>query len=206
VLRTIDNESVDLVLTDPPYVTRYRSKDGRIIINDDRADWLVPAYEQMYRVLRPDSFCITFYGWPTVDLFFAAFRSAGFRPVGHLCFVKDYPSNVGYLRAQHEQAYLLAKGRPPKAPWMRRFSDVRDWEYSGNHFHPTQKAVSILEPLVETFSNPGDVVLDPFCGSGSTLLAAEHLGRRFIGIDIEEQYVKVCRARTQLGIRKQADG
>src|SRR5436190_821631 len=61
-------------------------------------------------------------------------------------------------------------------------------KYTGNNLHPTQKPVSVLTPLVESFSNPGDVVLDPFCGSGSTLLAARELNRRFLGIELSKQY------------------
>ena len=76
----------------------------------------------------------------------------------------------GISRSRHEQAYLLAKGHPqkPDAP----LPDVQPWEYSGNIAHPTEKAVSILRPLVESFCPAGGVVLDPFAGSGSTLVAA----------------------------------
>jgi site-specific DNA-methyltransferase (adenine-specific) len=91
VLKTLPPESIDLVLTDPPYVTSYRPRDGRTVTNDDNSDWLEPAFAELYRVLRPDSFCVTFYGWPVADRFMAAFRAAGFRPVSHLSFVKRYP-------------------------------------------------------------------------------------------------------------------
>ena len=57
--------------------------------------------------------------------------------------------------------------------------------YTGNHIHPTEKAVSPLLPLIESFSFEGDVVLDLFCGSGSTLVAARHLRRHFIGMELD---------------------
>ena len=59
-----------------------------------------------------------------------------------------------------------------------------DWHYTGNRLHPTQKPVPSLKPVIDAFTKPGDIVLDPFCGTGSTLLAAEILGRRYIGIDV----------------------
>jgi adenine-specific DNA-methyltransferase len=62
------------------------------------------------------------------------------------------------------------------------------WEYTGNRHHPTEKPLSILRPLIETFTQPGAIVLDPFAGSGSTCVAAQECGRRWIGIELLEQY------------------
>lgn len=73
--------------------------------------------------------------------------------------------------------------------------DVLEWKYTGNCFHPTQKPVSVLTPLVESFLNPGDVVLDPFCGSGSTLPAARELNCRFLGIELSKQYFDLAEQR-----------
>ena len=69
------------------------------------------------------------------------------------------------------------------------------WQYTENRLHATQKPVSGLVPVVSTFSRPGDVVLDPFCGSGSTLVAAQSLGRRYIGIEIDADHAAVAQAR-----------
>jgi site-specific DNA-methyltransferase (adenine-specific) len=73
--------------------------------------------------------------------------------------------------------------------------DIRDWEYSGNRLHPTQKAVGILQPLIRSFSKPGDVVLDPFAGSGSTAVAAALCGRRYVAIELEADYCRLARRR-----------
>jgi DNA modification methylase len=72
---------------------------------------------------------------------------------------------------------------------------VRAWEYTGNKAHPTEKAVSILTPLIEAFSKPGDLVLDPFSGSGSTAVASLLSGRRYIGIELEDRYCLHARNR-----------
>lgn len=61
--------------------------------------------------------------------------------------------------------------------------------------HPTQKPVLLMQALVELTTRPGQVVLDPFCGSGSTLLAARNLGRRYLGCDLSAGYVKCARER-----------
>jgi DNA modification methylase len=60
--------------------------------------------------------------------------------------------------------------------------------YSGNKLHPTQKPIVALKPLIEAFTQKQDLVLDPFCGSGSTLLAAKILNRHYLGIELDPQY------------------
>ena len=195
VLKTLSAESVDFVLTDPPYGVCYRDRSGRTIANDSRPETTLAAFGDLHRVLKPDSFCISFYGWNHADAFLAACKNAGFTPVGHIVWSKRYASSTRYLRACHEQAYVLARGRPQKP--ARPIADVRPWEYTGNRFHPTEKAVSILQPLIETFSAPGALVLDPFAGSGSTCVAAALKGRRTLGIEIEAAYCDHARSRLQ---------
>lgn len=178
--------SVDFILTDPPYLVNYRDRSGRSIQNDVDDDWLRPAMHEAYRVLKQDRVAIMFYGWTKVDAFFAAWRSAGFRPIGHIVFRKTYASKSRFLSYRHEQAYLLAKGRPPLP--AQPIADVIDMPYSGNKLHPTQKAVQVLAPLVRSFTLPGELVLDPFAGSGSTCAAATLCGRQYLGFELDSIY------------------
>jgi len=193
IMATMPGESVDLIVTDPPYLVRYRPRDGRRCLNDDNADWLQPAFREMYRLLKPDAFCVSFYGWPWVDRFMAAWKSVGFRPVSHLTWVKSHCSREGYTRSFHEVGFLLAKGRPPKP--ASPVSDVLPWQYTHNTLHPNQKPVIAITPLIEAFSNPGDIVLDPFAGSGTTGVAARACGRRFILIETAPRYFHIARDR-----------
>jgi DNA modification methylase len=184
IMRQLPPESVDFILTDPPYLVRYRDRDGRTVANDDNARWLKPSFAEMYRLLKPGSLAVSFYGWNKTDLFFDAWKSAGFRIAGHIVFRKRYPSSARFLQYHHESAYLLAKGdaRPPAKP----LPDVLDWQYTGNRLHPTQKPVECLTPIIKALCKPGGLVLDPFCGSGSTLVAARDAGCGFLGIELNE--------------------
>lgn len=193
LMDTIPDNSVDFILTDPPYLVNYRPRSGQRVANDNANEWLQPAADEMYRVLKPDAFCVSFYGWTQADQFIAAWRNAGFRLVGHIVFRKGYASASVYLRGQHEMAYLLAKGRPPKP--KRPIGDVIDYPYTGNRMHPTQKPVEAMRPLIECFTQAGDLVFDPFLGSGSTLVAAAQLGREWLGIELDEAHHRTARER-----------
>lgn len=183
LMQRLPDSSVDFILTDPPYLVRYCDRSGRKVANDDNSRWLQPAFDEMFRVLKPDAFMVCFYGWNEVDKFFAAWRCAGFRVIGHMVFNKSYASSRRFLQHTHEQAYLLAIGDPPVL--AKPIIDVLPWDYTRNTMHPTQKPLRPLEMLVESFSKPGDLVLDPFCGSGSSLVAAKRTGRDFLGIELD---------------------
>ncbi len=193
VMQQFPANSIDFILTDPPYLINYQSRDGRSIAGDVNDGWLIPAFAEAYRVLKNGGFCISFYGWSKADRYLAAWREAGFRPVGHLVLIKSYTSGSAFLQYRHEQAYLLAKGRVdcPLSP----ISDVLFWKYTGNRLHPTQKPIRALIRLIRAFSRPGDIVLDPFCGSGSVPLAAKVSGRRYIGIEVRQDYCEVAQQR-----------
>lgn len=157
VMRSMPATCIDLVVTDPPYLTNYTPRDGRKIAHDVTGDWLAPAFSQLYRLLKPDAFCVSFYGWPHADIFLGTWKKIGFRPISHLVCLKRYSSRRGYTLGHHETLYLLAKGRPPLPTTPSR--DVLDWRYTGNLQHATQKPVETMRKLIEMFSKPNDRVL-----------------------------------------------
>jgi site-specific DNA-methyltransferase (adenine-specific) len=193
ILSTFPANSIDLVVADPPYLGQYRDRRGRTLANDDNPAAILDVYYELYRVLKPDSYCITFYGWIAIADFADAWADAGFRTVGHMVWPKTYASKAGHTAYRHEAAYVLAKGWPRKPE--HPISDVQPWEYTGNKLHITQKAVSVIEPLVTAFSQPGDLVLDPFSGSGTTAVAAALNDRDYIGIELEQDYCEIARSR-----------
>jgi len=79
-MQSMPSESVDLVVTDPPYLVNYRPRDGLRCANDDNAAWLLPVFRELYRVLKRDRFCATFYGWPWIDRLMHVWKQVGFRP------------------------------------------------------------------------------------------------------------------------------
>jgi DNA modification methylase len=193
VLRALRSESVDMVLTDPPYGVDYRGRwcsDWEAIAGDEAPGVMLPAFAEIWRLLKPNSFCLSFYAWPHADEFLSAWKLIGFRPVSHLVCVKN---NIGlgyFSRSQHETAYLLAKGHPARP--VVATGDVFTWDREPVTYHPTQKPLQVISRLLSTFTREDALVLDPFMGSGTTLVAARNLGRRAIGIEIDERYCEIA--------------
>ena len=88
-----------------------------------------------------------------------------------------------------------AKGMPAQ-DWWPDVESLRSW-HAERLGYPTQKPVALLERILQASSNPGDVVLDPFCGCGTTIAAAQKLGRRWVGIDITHLAIALQKYRLQ---------
>ena len=160
VMRQMPADSVDFILTDPPYLVNFRDRMGRTIQNDTNTNWLKPAMPKPieYSSRTADAVLLRL---AEGRYFLEAWREAGFQPVGHLVFRKSYTTKAtDFLKYQHEQAYLLAKGR-------RRDDWRRDFRYDGDAIHRQQAAsdaegCDVSAPHRPAYSLPGDTILDCF--------------------------------------------
>ena len=98
-------------------------------------------------------------------------------------------------RYNYEAMRAIAGGRQMRDVW--RLPAIAPWEKVGGVKHPTQKPLSLLARILLACTRPGDWVLDPFCGSGTTGIAASLFGRRFLGIDLEADFLRLARARRE---------
>lgn len=103
----------------------------------------------------------------------------------------DVEANWGF---SYEAIVYAKKGRRP-IPNRRSSVIAVDRTPSNKHIHPTQKPVELLEILLRMSTSPGDLVVDPFAGSGSTIVACERLGRRGIGIELSPAFAERAQAR-----------
>lgn len=192
VMTRIPDNAIDFILTDPPYLVGFRDRSGRTIAGDKTDEWLQPACNEMYRVLKRRADGELLRLEPRRSLY-GRLEKCGIQRCWSPGLHQNYTSKAAYVGYRHECAYILAKGRPrlPQNP----LPDVLGWKYSGNRHHPTEKPVTSLQPLIESFTHPNAIVLDPFAGSGSTCVAALQSGRRYIGIELLEQYHRAGQQR-----------
>src|ERR1035438_2844374 len=102
LLRCLPDACADMVLTDPPYLVRYKDRAGRSIANDDNTRWMFPAFAEMFRVLKPNSYCVSFYGWSKADRFLSVWRVSG----------QSKPATKGRMKTSHFEgsiAYWAAR-------------------------------------------------------------------------------------------------
>ena len=187
-------EQVDLILTDPPYLINY-APNWRVKDFQGFKDYL-PDLEELaflfHQVLKNNRHAYVFTHYKTYHLFFEAF-SKFFRIKNALVWVKNHWT-AGDLKGQYAPSYELIlymhKGR--RALRGKRERDVLFFKrVPPPRLHPAQKPIDLLKFLIEKSSSPQEVVLDPFAGSGSTLIAAEKAGRRWIGVEKESYFCEI---------------
>jgi site-specific DNA-methyltransferase (adenine-specific) len=173
------------VVTDPPYVFDRGTTYFRTWFSDLPDEAWPEVLTELYRVLRHDRHAYVICDERTKPVFAAAAAGAGFRLAKTLIWNKETPGlGGGAYRSQHEFILFLEKGTRPGN--RRDLGDVLSFSrvMSRGHY-PTEKPVALLKTLISQSSQPGELVLDPFCGSGSTGRAARELGRQALLCDLD---------------------
>lgn len=201
----LEDESVDLIITDPPFGINL-DKDSRVAsdygvfeytdVPSDILDMLGSAYREMYRVLRPNSHCYVFFGIVHYELHKQLLLKAGFAldPVPCIWYkMKGGLPTGGYTYMKsYEPFFLCWKGR---RTLNGMHEDVMSYPRPSakERIHVAQKPVALIQELIEQSSMPGDTVLDCFAGSGSVGVAAYRSRRKYILIEKDPAtYTAMC--------------
>jgi len=199
-MKAIPSCSIDMVLTDPPYGISFQSgarvvnKFGKIK-NDNNLEWLDSFTNEIHRVAKDNTAHYVFCSWHHMDKFKQSLEKK-FKVKNVLVWEKNN-TGMGDLKGdfapKHEMIIFLQKGR--RLINGRRDPNIFKFNKTGNHLHPTQKPVDMIEYLITKFSDEGATIFDPFMGSGTTGVAAKNLNRKFIGIELDENYLKTAKTR-----------
>ena len=201
-LQQLPSESVDLVVTDPPYESlekhRKRGTTTRLVndwfetISNDTYPHLMRL---LYSVLRPDSHCYIFCDAETSFIIHAAGIGAGFKFWKPLVWDKVAMGMGYHYRARYEMILFFEKGSRQLND--KTMSDILRVKrvYHAHRSWPTEKPVELLSMLVQQSANRGERVMDPFMGSGSTLVAAARYGCEVWGCDLEQKAVDITNKR-----------
>lgn len=191
-----DRQKVQFILTDPPYGINYipHFNDFGGIQADDFTDenhvkLIYDYFERCYQVLENDKFLVSFMGWSTIPTFNDALTKAGFTIKSMPIWYKNVWGIGYYTRPQYEPMYLCIKGKPK--PPQAAISDVIKADKVVDLIHSCQKPINLLSILINTFSQPDDVVFDGFGGSFSTCVAARKCGRQYISCELDKKLFKI---------------
>ena len=202
-LKEIPDGSVDLVLTDPPYGINYASawikdKSKRLggIMNDKTP--FLDFIELALKKLKPSGAAHIFTRWDVQQTFIDRITGVGGR-VKNVCIWDKCSHGMGDLRSAYGSRYesiLFVPGREFCFPGKRPQDIIAVAKVPATKLvHPTQKPVELVERLILDTTRAGDVVLDPFMGSGTTAVACLKTGRNYIGFELDEGYHAIAQKR-----------
>jgi len=217
VMKGFPKESVDLVLTDPPY--NISKKGADIIRNNGKfgisqpiklnfGEWDFGGIEwqdfidNFVKLLKSQGVLVLFYEKLKLGLIGNYLQESHRFQVRHIgAWVKSNPApQARKIKWQNGLEFFLVttknKGSGHHFNWeLGQSPDYLVHSVSFKHYHPTQKPEALIEWIMKYWSFGNDLVLDPFLGSGTTALACERLKRRWIGIEISEEYCKIAKER-----------
>jgi len=211
----LPSASVSVVLTDPPYSSGTR-KEGQKGIRKSMtrahgdADWfdcdslttsgfvwlMRECARQWRRILVPGGHAFVFIDWRMLPHMAAAVESADLRHAGVLVWDKTYFGMGSCFRNQHEMILHFTRG-VGRAPKRRDVPNVLAFPPVRGGIHPTEKPVALLRRLLSVVASPGDLVCDPFAGSGATAAAAAAEDMPFVGWEVSPAHHEAATARLE---------
>lgn len=202
----IGSAGADLLLTDPPYGISYESgfrregdPMGKPVANDSDLGVVEQVLRLAYARLAEDRHWYVFASPQNLLPMLEVLQRVGMETRQILCWDKGDFGGPGDLECGYIQGWeAILYGMKGRRPFFgkRPRSPIRvDWTARLDPVHPCVKPRELLSRLIEPSTKDGEVILDPFAGSGSTLLAARNMGRMSVGIELDPEHCETARAR-----------
>lgn len=222
-MKSMPEASVDLVLTDPPYgiadASKLTKSSGKIVSTNEAWgndfqdswanveeywNWFKPFVAEMDRVMKDGATMILFLDRKyTGYITFMIEKEFGMTFKNKVYFKKKNPMpsiRKNNYRSSVEEAIWFSKGKPNTFNFGEQSEMTQVYEGSigkKKTKHPTEKYTWMVEPLIKNHSKPGDVILDPFSGSGATLMNAIKMGRQAIGFEMNTGFYEMAKAQAE---------
>lgn len=208
VMRQMENDSVDLVVTDPPYLMDYSSnkrqknkfEGGGAILNDKNAEGLIIDYfEQCARIMKNNTHIYSFCSWHQIDFFKQEFEKH-FKLKNIIIWHKP-GGGIGDLKGSYmtDNEFVLFGHKGRRELRGKRIGTVQTWNKvtPSTMVHPTEKPVALLQNFIEKSSEEGEIVFDGFIGSGATGVAAINCGRKIVGCELDKRFHVIAEERVK---------
>ncbi len=204
-MKRIADNSVDLVVTDPPYKLISGGCRGSIDIVFNNASYEQKSsgqlfeipnfyswFKEVYRVMKDGSHFYCMINDKNMQEVLNVAQQIGLKELNILVWDKGMHTPLGYYMKNIEFIVLFRKGYAKKINNMGSKALISIKGIRGDKVHVSEKPVTLMEHLILNSSNEGEVVLDPFMGSGTTAVACLNTNRNFIGFELDENYHKIA--------------
>lgn len=196
-MKDIPNKSIDCIITDSPYGFGYQSNMKKNkdlpMFYDRNTSWLNEWLYKANKVLKDDGHLYMFAPVQKIDEFKQKIEN--FFIIKNILVWDKKGFGMGDLQGQYAPSYefiIFAVKEQGRKLNGKRERDLLSFPKTKCELHPTQKPVELLEYLIEKSTNEGDVVLDPFMGSGSTGVACVNTKRHYIGFELDKNYYDIA--------------
>ena len=202
LMKDIEAESIDLVITDPPY--KLTQKYGNYIDSDNlmAVASIINSLKQIDRVLKRGRYAVIFYDNRILPFLFEAIKGTNLRYKRQLFLYRRWGTAHKTFKWMGctDPVIIFQKGdekpfNPEDIGQIKHDCYIKASPEKETFGHPAQKPIEICEDIVLAFSNKGEIILDPYCGSGSILEASKNKQRNFIGMELSEEYCKIANER-----------
>jgi site-specific DNA-methyltransferase (adenine-specific) len=210
----IPSRAIDLIVTDPPFAIEFRAKklnynrtgknviDGYVEIPaEEYASFMYSWLTEAYRILSDTGSLYVFSGWNRLADVLSGLDKAGFHTVNHIIW--KYQFGV-YTRKKFVTSHyhILFAVKNPRSYTFHKIEHYPEdvWvinrEYwKGKRKTPTKLPHELVKKILHYSSSPGDLILDPFIGSGTVAIVSKELGRHFLGFELVEEYFRFASDR-----------
>lgn len=218
LFKELNDESIDLIVTDPPYLIQQHSSSGLHGIFEtkkgDKKDLNCKLFKEnaiplevyakeLFRVLKNGSHCYIMVNDYNLPNFLNTLQDVGFHYSKLLTWDKQNKIACPYYMNQCEYIIFLSKGNARKINDCGTSNLISINNMANkNNGHPTEKPVELMEIFIKNSSNVGDLILDPFVGVGATPIACKNLGRNFIGCELDKKYYDKTMERLNTSIEE----
>ena len=211
-MKIIPDESIDLIVTDPPYKLTARGNSGTMsgywtneitkkgkVFEENNVE-IEDYLGEFYRILKDTSHCYIMCNNLNLPHFFEVISKSKFNFVKLLVWDKCTKICGKYYMGQVEHIFLLRKGgdKPINdcgTSDLLSFPNKKDKAYNGGNIHDSQKPIALFQTIIENSSKEGEIILDPFIGSGTCAIACMRTNRHYIGFELDKKYFALTNDR-----------
>ncbi len=206
-MNKLPNNSVDLVLSDPPYgISRTLNCKGKRIGTTAKLNFEFGEWDKFNKewitlgIMKTRGWFMSFCAKKDIGIYWDALEKNGFKAIDVVVWQKPDPVPLNAKSRFLNAWEAIVVGKKSSAHWGSTYKhNILKYQApkNGDRVHPTQKPLGLIKELIELTTKPGDIVLDPFIGSGTTAIACKQLRRSYIGFEISPVYFEMAQKRIE---------